>query len=1259
MSLSFKEDASAYDVQVDDEPLVTSEDPMERKLARKLRIERRWNNVIRKTAMEEFESPQESNKSAIQMQVQKSAEILERFLEEAEEYVTNVRVANDSREVDRIEVEGIGKEKIIAQLEAEANAAHQVFEEIAVKWSVIQKYNDPLHINEDIANQKEKCELLIKQKDGIIAMLREELKKAEAKFTKDQKKQSEDINNLAERIEKQITLLRETYQNEFELVEEVIASERQNFIDSNNKKWEELYKKRNQQEIENSNKKFEQLEEFNNKMSRLRVDFQEKFRETKIKLENDAQNLQKELERIKALALLNSEKLDYNYQILRKREDENLIIKSQQKRRMNKLQDIKNELRRKIADYETTTNNNIKKFIDDIKKLHQNILDIEAKADHFAKVNDEKFHQIWELNRKNCQAVLTSIISTDKILHEQQMGIDWDPPPHHIIQKRALLSYKEAVNAISNTASVVSKKSSAEQKIKKVEGHESTDSKKIQQTPEQLDSNPIYRRLLKYILTLVSDKTGFLTEKRLKMLLKVYEDNQKTLVTLDNVFTSLDIHRPEDIDILVKYFIPYCFCPVCSGGEGTESTLMSRYTSQMSHFSAQSRTDIRNDTDIIELDEAYGAIRQPDEVIEEVVLELVTADLFTDQATVPQESPLDQVCGGGIVSEQFYSDMKEKRSSKKKTNVTEEKVLCQYNHPLIISSMFLLVALKDFVAAYYKQKKAAPTTRERLDRKRNTVSRLLSDKDIRMYWDKYRTVYSGERVRIWEALLEGLKNYHEILKDRKTLCEEVVDLRRQNEDLKRLLANYIDHGEFLDPPCVGASIQISQCEIILAQYFKLKHTILAHITQAVTALGFIVAPIVVGHEILKKDLLKVVVWYQAIILQGLILNLTFKKPAYLKSKQTSQYNYISSNPDDEEDIFSKNSRELQIKRQDSTGTKVTIEKHPISAQPIRSEPSTSNVDEDLKRNWETFEDDEEKHKYEIIKQDWETFDEDEELEGTKKEETLGKSDDQKGEEIMKSKNLQLELSFAAERENNGPTTSISGLPMPLFSDIPVNNNNTYSYDVLEQDPESLSRPVVFMPNVRERSTGPSSLEILKQPTFYKSLLTVVTTKFSIFVYYTLFPSYLYQELASIRMTTVSSLMGILALSSLLFSGVSYWINIERKRRAVCLWFLCWVGSFGYIMMSDSVTSQVMIFGAIQVTLSIATLQYVGMPLLGLTLRGETNKEFNLISIMSGSAFIFFLIIDSSFKNCFRLMALLHFFTGTLWFSNFVYKKIMK
>lgn len=210
----------------------------------------------------------------------------------------------------------------------------------------------------------------------------------------------------------------------------------------------------------------------------------------------------------------------------------------------------------------------------------------------------------------------------------------------------------------------------------------------------------------------------------------------------------------------------------------------------------------------------------------------------------------------------------------------------------------------------------------------------------------------------------------------------------------------------------------------------------------------------------------------------------------------------------------------------------------------------------------------EEPKYKQLQDEWETFDEDDDVTPkiSKPNATdWEKFDEDKTKTKNQPKNLKLELSFAEElaRENNVPTTSnTTGVPIPIFTDLPVNNNNTYSYDVLEQHPTSLSPPV-FMPTTVEKRSTFSSLQILQQPTFYKSLLMIVTLKFSIFVYFTLFPSYMYQELEGMKMRHISTIVGVLSLTSLLFSGVSYWVNIDKKKRPICLWFLCWVGSFGY------------------------------------------------------------------------------------------------
>ncbi|CAG9836948.1 unnamed protein product [Diabrotica balteata] len=182
-------------------PSVISADANERKLARRQRIERRIA-AIKLQQIKDMGEIIEEAKHPVEMQMETSADILEKFLQESQEYLENIKVANDSRETS-----AGGSGSIISY--------NNTF---TGKWAGIQEYKDPLHIHEDILEQKMKCDELIQQKDEIIEMLRNELKISEKKFTSDQTKQNQDISILGQRIEKQINFMKSAYSAEFSLI---------------------------------------------------------------------------------------------------------------------------------------------------------------------------------------------------------------------------------------------------------------------------------------------------------------------------------------------------------------------------------------------------------------------------------------------------------------------------------------------------------------------------------------------------------------------------------------------------------------------------------------------------------------------------------------------------------------------------------------------------------------------------------------------------------------------------------------------------------------------------------------------------------------------------------------------------------------------------------------------------------------------------------------------------------------------------------
>jgi hypothetical protein len=70
--------------------------------------------------------------------------------------VTNVRIANDAREVKRRKDEVAAREKRLKRLEDQANESVEKFNEVSSRWKVILETNDPLDLHHDIEEQKGK-----------------------------------------------------------------------------------------------------------------------------------------------------------------------------------------------------------------------------------------------------------------------------------------------------------------------------------------------------------------------------------------------------------------------------------------------------------------------------------------------------------------------------------------------------------------------------------------------------------------------------------------------------------------------------------------------------------------------------------------------------------------------------------------------------------------------------------------------------------------------------------------------------------------------------------------------------------------------------------------------------------------------------------------------------------------------------------------------------------------------------------------------
>ena len=139
------------------------------------------------------------------------------------------------------------------------------------------------------------------------------------------------------------------------------------------------------------------VEDYEKQIQLLRVQDAEEYNNVKRKLESDVTILEQQLQQMKATYQLNQEKLEYNFQVLKKRDEENTITKSQQKRKITRLQDNLNNLRLKIGRQEKGYRDENTQLTDDYKRITQQFKDLQKKSRHFMAADVDKFGQVVRL----------------------------------------------------------------------------------------------------------------------------------------------------------------------------------------------------------------------------------------------------------------------------------------------------------------------------------------------------------------------------------------------------------------------------------------------------------------------------------------------------------------------------------------------------------------------------------------------------------------------------------------------------------------------------------------------------------------------------------------------------------------------------------------------------------------------------------------------------------------------------------------------
>ncbi|XP_017732377.1 PREDICTED: dynein regulatory complex protein 1 [Rhinopithecus bieti] len=529
-------------------PSVHSDNPQERIQARRLRIAARLEARRREALGEYLDGKKESeeDQSKSYKQKEESRLKLAKLLLCGTELVTNIQVAIDTREIHRrVEEEEIKRQRI-EKLENEVKTSQDKFDEITSKWEEGKQKRIPQELWEMLNTQQLHCAGLLEDKNKLISELQQELKTKDDQYVKDLKKQSDDICLLLERMEQQVKSVMKAFREELYHIEKAFEVERQELLASNKKKWERALQAHNAKELEYLTNRMKKVEDYEKQLNRQRIRDCEEYNTIKIKLEQDVQILEQQLQQRKAIYQLNQEKLEYNLQVLKKRDEESTVIKSQQKRKINRLRDTLNNLRSKYAKQIKQFQEENQSLTLDYQSLVLQFKELQKAMRHFALIDDKKFREIWLMNEEEAKDLITRAFDVDRIIHTHHLGLPWTAPDFWFLKNVGPISQQP--------------QKSATQIVEEMLMHtEEEEAEEAASEPESYLDLPkqISEKTTKRILMLLCDESGFLVESKLLSLLLPLEQNECYLLRLDAIFSALGIESEDDLYKLVNFFLKY------------------------------------------------------------------------------------------------------------------------------------------------------------------------------------------------------------------------------------------------------------------------------------------------------------------------------------------------------------------------------------------------------------------------------------------------------------------------------------------------------------------------------------------------------------------------------------------------------------------------------------------------------------------------------------------------------------------------------
>jgi len=411
------------------------------KLTKTQRLNQRWNRVQCKLqkklakqngdnnaskVMQAMNINNDDNESQTKLQIKSSRNIVDDKAQSITQNVADIKLLSEMKASNRRKICSTENESRMFRLEQCIEKGRELNTKIDSEWNDLTKITNPQNLYNGINETKIKCKQLIFGYESTRKQFMSEFKKKSEHYVSLLKSQENDVTEMIWRMHENIKRIKDEYECQIIEVEKAFMKERRQIIDSNQKDLDLLISKRQKQEFLILNQKMSDNDKYHIDLDRVRSEDQQSYNKLKINLENHIQILEQQLEEMRAMYQLNTEKLNYNFQVLKEREKENITSVDHLKRREKKLKEIVANVKEKFIKTDKKKKSEFKVLNDEYNRISVQYKELQRKFKHFELSDMEKYQQICDMNREEAIGVLTEIMKCDQIICTQLLGIEWN-----------------------------------------------------------------------------------------------------------------------------------------------------------------------------------------------------------------------------------------------------------------------------------------------------------------------------------------------------------------------------------------------------------------------------------------------------------------------------------------------------------------------------------------------------------------------------------------------------------------------------------------------------------------------------------------------------------------------------------------------------------------------------------------------------------------------------------------------------------------